>query len=210
MPQKAEMALRRQLVRPEGSEAEGDVNMVTNDSEAMTRDNPSRVKAFIGPILTFLLAVFLYVLAGHLDENPVEGQLGAFFWPKALLILLMASCGLKILESFFAFGKGVADAGLEGPSAEIDNRKLAVMIVMVLAAVFLVENIGFALANFLFLLGFMRIAGLKRKLPLFLISFLGTVFLLYLFVKIVYLPLPKGQWFFDDVTIAIYRFLHII
>jgi hypothetical protein len=27
-------------------------------------------------------------------------------------------------------------------------------------------------------------------------------------VKIVYLPLPKGQWFFDDMTIFLYRVLH--
>jgi hypothetical protein len=39
---------------------------------------------------------------------------------------------------------------------------------------------------------------------------LGTVLLLYLFVMVVYLPLPKGQWFFSDLTIAIYRLLHII
>jgi hypothetical protein len=56
----------------------------------------------------------------------------------------------------------------------------------------------------------MRIAGLRKKAPLFLTSVLGTIFLLYLFVKIVYLPLPKGQWFFDDMTIFLYRLLHII
>ena len=117
---------------------------------------------------------------------------------------------LKILESFFAFGKGVADTGLEGPPAEINNGKLAAMIVMVLAAVVCVDNLGFPIANFLFLLVFMRIAGLKRKIPLFLISFLGTIVLLYLFVKVVYLPLPKGQWFFNDLTIVIYRALRII
>jgi putative tricarboxylic transport membrane protein len=171
---------------------------------------PRRSAAFIGPVLIFLPAIFLYVLAGKLDENPQEGQLGAFFWPRAVLVLLMAACALKMLESFFAFGKGVAETGLEGPRAEIKNGKLAAMIFMVIAAVVAVENIGFPIANFLFLLGFMRIAGLQRKLPLFLISFLGTVILLYLFVKVVYLPLPKGQWFFDDLTVFIYRALRII
>jgi putative tricarboxylic transport membrane protein len=193
-----------------GLKAEGDMSMPTNHSETTIGNHPSRSKAFLGPILIFLVAIFFYVLSGKLDENPMEGQLGAFFWPKAILILLMAGCGLKVLESFFAFGKGVADIGLEGPPAEINNGKLAIMIILVLGAVFCVENIGFPLANFLFLLGFMRIAGLKKKFSLLLISLLGTVVLLYLFVKVVYLPLPKGQWFFDDITIAIYRILHII
>ena len=69
------------------------------------------------------------------------------------------------------------------------------MIVMLLAAVVCMEMIGFPLCNFLFLLLFMRIAGLKKKSHLLIISFLGTILLLYLFVKVVYLPLPKGNGF---------------
>jgi putative tricarboxylic transport membrane protein len=76
--------------------------------------------------------------------------------------------------------------------------------------VYFLDVIGFALANFFFLVFFMRIAGLRKKIPLVLTSALGTIFLIYLFVKVVYLPLPKGQWFFDDFTIALYRVLHII
>lgn len=36
-----------------------------------------------------------------------------------------------------------------------------------------------------------------------------TIGLLYLFVKVVYLPLPKGDGFFEAVTLALYRLLHI-
>jgi hypothetical protein len=84
------------------------------------------------------------------------------------------------------------------------------MIVAVLGVVFLMDMIGFVLANFLFLLLFMRIAGYRRMRSVSFISVLGTIGLLYLFVKIVYLPLPKGQFFFDDLTIFLYRMLYII
>jgi hypothetical protein len=30
------------------------------------------------------------------------------------------------------------------------------------------------------------------------------------FVKIVYIPLPRGDWFFDDITLMIYRALQIM
>ena len=36
-----------------------------------------------------------------------------------------------------------------------------------------------------------------------------TVSLLYLFVKVVYLPLPRGQGVVEDLTIALYRLLRI-
>jgi putative tricarboxylic transport membrane protein len=184
--------------------------MSQNHEEVIHKNAAPDFKSLIGPILIFLVAIFFFVLAGKLDENPMEGQLGAFFWPKAILILLMLSCGLKVLESFKGFGKGVADTGLEAPPAEIHAGKLIAMIIMLLAAVASMETIGFPLCNFLFLLLFMRIAGLKKKLHLLLISLLGTILLLYIFVKIVYLPLPKGDWFFTDFTIFLYRILHII
>jgi len=184
--------------------------MAQNNAEAIQEKPAPRLKSLTGPILIFLLAFFFFVLAFHLDETAAEGQLGAFFWPKAILILLMLSCGFKVLESFKGFGKGVADTGLSGPVAEVNTGKLAAMIGLLLAAVVCMEILGFPLSNFLFLLLFMRIAGLKKKTTLLLISVVGTVLLLYVFVKVVYLPLPKGQWFFTDFTIYLYRVLHII
>jgi putative tricarboxylic transport membrane protein len=186
------------------------VFMSQNNAEGIPKKAAPDFKSLSGPILIFLFAVFFYVLAGKMDENPAEGQLGAFFWPKAILILLMLSCGFKVLESFKGFGKGVADTGLEGPPAQVQTGKLVAMIVMLLAAVVCMETIGFPLCNFLFLLLFMRIAGLKKISHLLIISVLGTVLLLYIFVKVVYLPLPKGDWFFTDFTIFLYRVLHII
>ena len=167
-------------------------------------------KSLIGPILILLLALYFYFLAGKIDEPPGPEQLGAAFWPKMILIFLMASCGIKAGEILKVRGKEKAEAIQAEPPAEVNTPKLALMIAMVIAAVYFMDIIGFPLANFLFLLLFMRIAGLRKKLSLLLTSVLGTIFLLYLFVKVVYLPLPKGQWFFDDVTILLYRILHII
>lgn len=167
-------------------------------------------KSLIGPLLIFLAAVYFYFLAGQIDDPPGPDQLGAAFWPKMILIFLMVSCGIKAAEILKAGRSRDAGTTQGVPPSEVDTPKLAAMIVMIIAAVYFMDLIGFPLANFLFLLVFMRIAGLRRKGPLLLSASLGTVFLLYLFVKIVYLPLPKGQWFFDDITILLYRILHIL
>jgi putative tricarboxylic transport membrane protein len=182
----------------------------SNTEKLESRPSGSPLKSLMGPMLLFILAVYFYIIAGRIDENPIPGQLGPAFWPRMILLLLMLSCVLKALESFLAFGKGVADVGLSSPPPEVNVPKLVAMIVMVVAVVFFLDILGFALTNFLFLLLFLRIAGLRKKLSLFLVSFLGTIFLLYLFVWVVYLPLPKGEWFFSDLTIFIYRLLHII
>jgi putative tricarboxylic transport membrane protein len=176
----------------------------------MKKTREQAAKSLFGPLLIFLLAVYLYFLARQIDAPPGPDHLGAAFWPKMILILLMVSCGIKAVEILRAGGSRDAGATQPAPPSQADTPRLAAMIAVTIAAVFFMELIGFPLANFFFLLCFMRIAGLRRKGPLILWTSLGTVFLLYLFVKVVYLPLPKGQWFFDDVTIFLYRVLHII
>jgi hypothetical protein len=169
-----------------------------------------KVKPLMGPFLIFIAAVYFYVLAGSIDENPMPGQVGPAFWPRALLILLMASCVLKALESYLAFGKGIAEMGVESTPPDVSVSKLIAMIILILAVVPGMEILGFALANFIFLILFIRIAGMRKLPSLIVTSLLGTIFLLYLFGKIVYLPLPKGDWIFNDLTIFIYRLLYII
>jgi putative tricarboxylic transport membrane protein len=169
-----------------------------------------KVKPLIGPLLIFIAAIYFYVLAGSMDENPIPGQVGPAFWPRGILILLMASCVLKALESYFAFGKGIADIGMESAPPDISVSKLIAMIILVLAVVPGMEILGFALANFIFLILFIRIAGMRKLPSLIVTSLVGTIFLLYLFGKVVYLPLPKGDWIFNDLTIFIYRLLYII
>ena len=185
--------------------------MTPDPAEKMIgRYSDFKVKPLIGPLLIFIAAVYFYVLSGSIDENPMPGQVGPAFWPRALLILLMASCVLKALESYLAFGKGIADIGVESAPPDVSVSKLIAMIILVLAVVPGMEILGFALANFLFLILFIRIAGMRKLPSLIVTSLLGTIFLLYLFGKIVYLPLPKGDWIFNDLTIFIYRLLYII
>jgi len=160
-----------------------------------------------GPLLICGISIYFYYLAGKMEEFP--GQLGPAFWPKAILLLLMVSCGIKTIEILIAQQKGRTTGG-EASLPPVNVPILLGLIGIILGAVALMNEIGFLLTNVLFLLSFMYLAGVRKKITLILSSVLGTVILLYLFVKVVYLPLPKGSWFFDDLTIAIYRFLHLI
>jgi putative tricarboxylic transport membrane protein len=166
-------------------------------------------KSLTGPVLIVLAAVYFYFLAGTIDAPPGPEHLGAAFWPKMILIFLMISCVMKGGEVLRARRKSGSQEAAAGP-AEVETLKLGIMIVLILAAVYFMDILGFPLANFLFLVFFMRIAGLRKKIPLLLTSILGTILLLYIFVKVVYLPLPKGDWLFNDLTIFFYRLLRII
>jgi hypothetical protein len=163
-----------------------------------------------GPLLIFGVALCFYFLAGRLDEAPMPGQLGPYFWPRTILILLMVSCGVKSVE-ILSVRKETETPGEAGPSPLLIHiPKLGALIAMVIGVVFAMDKIGFLLSNFFFLLLFLFLTGLRRKFLLIFIPAGGTVVLLYLFVKVVYLPLPKGMWFFEDITLFLYRLLAVI
>jgi hypothetical protein len=185
--------------------------MKSASSDRERKRNPRGLFSLLkGPLLIFLFALFFYSLADKIEEVPIPGQLGPAFWPKMILILLMVSCGIKAGEILMAQRRGELKITEEEPPKAVNTLKLGAMIAMIIAVVLSMEAIGFPLANFLFLLLFMRIAGLRKEFSLVSTSVLGTVLLLYVFVKVVYLPLPKGQWFFADLTIFLYRVLYII
>ena len=159
----------------------------------------------IGPALLLFAGAGLFVAAGRLPVVPVPGQLGPDFWPRLVLVGLMASCALKILEAVRSRQPKAAQV----PPPPLSRSKLAGGIVLVLGYTALAPLLGFPLTNFLFLLAFMRLAGTRRLVPLLAVAVVGTVALLYLFVKVVYLPLPKGAGVMEDLTLFLYRLLRI-
>jgi hypothetical protein len=164
------------------------------------------MKAMLGPFIILVLAFYGYYLACCIDQAPSD-QLGADFWPKMILIFLMVSCGIKFVEIYIN-RKDLAAEAASRP--EMNNVKLTLMIVLLAATVVAIDVTGFAVGNLLFMLLFLYLAGMRKVVPLVAVSVIGTAVLVYVFAKIVYLPLPKGWGFFEDISLAIYRALFIL
>ena len=69
--------------------------------------------------------------------------------------------------------------------------------------------LGFPLATAGFIAAFMLLAGSRSPVAVGIAAVAGTVVLLYVFVNLVYLPLPKGDGVFETLTLALYRGLRI-
>jgi putative tricarboxylic transport membrane protein len=159
-------------------------------------------------LLIFSFALLAYLLLGNIEANDYPGHLGPAFWPKTVLSLLMIICGFKLVKIFFSHKEQIHLT--DNDHSDLNYFTLFAMIVTLFGGIVAMNVLGFLLANFIFLILFMRIAGLKKKLQLFMTSTIGTIFLLYLFIKVVYLPLPKGQGMFYDLTLYLYKVLHLI
>jgi putative tricarboxylic transport membrane protein len=155
------------------------------------------------PLLGLAASVALFAGSRGLDGVAREGQLGPGFWPRLVLAGLAIACLAKVAEAWRGRGAG----GEARP--ELSRARLAAGIALIVAYVVAVPVVGFPLTTAGFIAGFMILAGARAPAGIAAAAVVGTVSLLYLFVKAVYLPLPKGDLVFEAFTLAVYRALRI-
>jgi putative tricarboxylic transport membrane protein len=91
----------------------------------------------------------------------------------------------------------------------ISIATLAAGIALIVLYATLTPVIGFPVATAAFIIAFMALAGVRSAAGLAAAAAIGTIGLIYVFVKIVYLPLPKGDGPFETLTVAVYRALRV-
>jgi putative tricarboxylic transport membrane protein len=182
-----------------------------------------RLKGAAFNLVLFLAAVYLFYLAGYFQYDIREGQLGPGFWPRLLL-------GLVIVLTFYDIVLGLVRGSTAGEVKgvlgnkdqanqeedglpEEENKRYPMLLfigcLMTLAYVFLINIIGFTICTFLYLAGFMYAGRYRRHTVIIVSSLLGTLFFVFLFIKVVYVSLPTGVPPFEGLTLIIYSLLGI-
>ena len=158
------------------------------------------------PLLGVALALALLPWTWGLDV--MARGLGPGFWPRLALAGLALACVAKFVEEWRRTRADVVAGAGAGP-APISCGKLAAGIALILGYVLLTPPAGFALVTGLFIAAFMMLCGARSTLAVAANVVIGTVGLLYAFVRLVYLPLPKGDGPFEALTLALYRALRL-
>lgn len=163
----------------------------------------ARVAALLAGVLG---SAALWASTWPLDAMVPRGQLGPAFWPRLVLIGLAVACLLKLRDERRARPGDVAAPEI---LPRVSASRLGLAIACILAYVITAPRLGFPLATAAFIAVFMRVAGARRVRSIAATALLGTVILLYTFIKLVYLPFPKGDGPFERVTLGLYRALGI-
>jgi putative tricarboxylic transport membrane protein len=164
------------------------------------------VTRVLAPLGGLLLTLALLAASRGLDQVAREGQLGPGFWPRLVLAGLAVACLGKLLSEW----RQRARVGeVTPPAAPISRARLAAGIALVVLYVLATPSVGFAFASVAFIAAFMTLAGARSPLVIAANALAGTAILLYTFVRLVYLPLPKGEGVFEALTLAVYRALRI-
>lgn len=168
-------------------------------------------------------AGFLYYVAAHIQYHARAGVLGPDFWPKALLGLVLVTCFYKIVTGLLPGRRGEAGGVLEdimeesaeqhggAPAAAGERRPWMLLGGMALSALYVwaVTPLGFFSATVTYLAAFMALGGYRRWGVIAAVSVAGTLFLLFLFMKLVYVSLPIGEGPFAQVTLLLMQLLRI-
>lgn len=160
----------------------------------------------------FAAAVLLYILAGRIEYTARPGELGPDFWPKLALGLMAAVSLFEIARALFshtrAETRGIADR-LDPGEGEEDAPRRPVLLVsgiaLTVAYGLLIPTLGFPVATWAYLVLFMYLGGFRAHGVIWLSSLAGVAVLSLLFLKVVYVSLPRGVPPFDHVTDLIVR-----
>jgi putative tricarboxylic transport membrane protein len=174
------------------------------------------VRAALGVALPLAVAAACAALATAFVAPGVDldamtrGVIGPATWPKAMLYCAAAAAGLLalagLLEVFAPHPEGKAGGAAQSDYHE--GRSLGA-VALVMAYGIALPLAGFAWTTLAFIAAWLVLSGVRRLLFVALVSVLGTLGVLYLFVKVSLMPLDRGTGVFEQATVALYRVLGI-
>jgi putative tricarboxylic transport membrane protein len=188
---------------------------------------PQRLRALAPYVVVFALAAYFLHVASHFTFTPRGGRLGPDVWPRTILVLTMLVCALRI-----AFGlrtpRGDAAAGVDGglladvakdaghasdaateAPAERYPARLAIGIALTVAYVATLGITGFAVGTFIYMLAMTVVGRYRRYGVATIVSLAGTLVLMFVFMKVVYLSLPLGVAPFESVSLTLMRLMGV-
>jgi hypothetical protein len=171
--------------------------------------------------LLLAAASVLYYFALRIDTSAAAGRISPDFWPRAVLTLLAVVCVYELAKSLLSADARSAggmlqdlldtsEAPVEAPSAAPPSiLRLALGMGATLAYVLLAGVLGFFLATAAYLAAFVVIGGYRRWGVIAACALCGSLALVVVFMKIVYVSLPLGAGPFRALSLGLLALLGV-
>jgi len=168
---------------------------------------PARGKKFHGDIIfcaVLIIVAFLLLLISTTTIKVDKDSLGPFFWPKVMLIGLII-CG--VLKLVMHLRKGTRSFTKESTEVRPDYKITFLSMLFVLGYFLGIVFLGYPLASLMFIPLFAYLGGVRKFTVLAATSIGLTIITSILFVGLMYVSLPRGEWIFFDVTNFLFSIL---
>ncbi len=184
-----------------------------------------RKAARIAPYgIVLAIAGYLYYSASQIEYFAPGGRIGPDFWPKMVLILMIATCVYEIVKiGLFSRDETVSGVlqtlSASPPAHESDpadatgGRTYPLLLILGIAATVLYAAVvpvaGFFLTTLVYLVAFMYVGRYRRMGIAFGVSLVGTLLMLYFFMKVAYISLPIGTAPFSAVSLYLMQIMGV-
>lgn len=183
-----------------------------------------RARSLLSEALLLVICGIFWVQTTSFEQEGAEG-LGPTFVPRLLIVLLVVCALARMLQKVLAWPRGepsvaaprehTGDGQLhveEGAIAEEDypssTRHLLLGIALAVGYVLGTTYLGYPLATLLVVVVFVWTASRLTWVTLAVAFGIALTFP-YIFVKVVFIDLPRGVGVFDDFTVWLYNLLGI-
>ena len=173
---------------------------------------PEQKSLNAGECVTFLfiifISIYLYKTAGTYATEDL--RFGADFWPKVILIGLIAVSFWKVIDFGHTWHKSrIKTIQIEKNTSWLNKNiiEFSKPFFVVLGYFLAINYIGFLIANLLFLPLIMHVSHLKTKAGFFFYPIISSVLAMLIFVKYLYISFPLGFGIFREVNAVILSLL---
>jgi hypothetical protein len=159
------------------------------------------------PAIWLVIAVGMWVYSYRFDQELSTYALGPVWWPRAVILLIAVSAVGAFLHDLGRLGTWGGNSravvrAQDGGAAEMDGRarmRLAGAIVVPLIYVWLLPRTGYYASTPFFIATYMYVLGVSSWRTIAIATLLAYAALLLVFTRLLYIPLPTGNWpgFYD-------------
>lgn len=198
----------------------------------------SRLRAVLPYVVVLVLAGGLFHLASGFTYARSGDRLGPEVWPRAILLLTIVTCAVRIVRLLFQGGDAAlagaaptpeaeavreaveverggdalpVDATIEAAEADVPLSPVRLLagIAATVLYVLLLPVLGFALDTAVFIAAMCRIGNYRRWGVIVPTAVAGSLAFMFVFQRIVYVSLPIGTPPFDGLALALMRLMGI-
>jgi putative tricarboxylic transport membrane protein len=175
-------------------------------------------------VIILAIGGVLYHSASGIDYSAPAGRIGPDFWPRMVLILMIATCVYEIVK-IGLFSKHDRVSGVlqtlsaapptdeSHPPAAGDGRTYPLLLVSGIVVTVLYAAVvpvaGFFLTTFSYLVAFMYLGRYRRMGLSIGVSLAGTLLMFYFFMKVAYISLPIGTAPFSAVSVLLMQVMGV-
>jgi putative tricarboxylic transport membrane protein len=155
-----------------------------------------------------VVVALFHVAPGVNFASMARGVVSPVTWPKAMLLAAAAAGALLALVNLLEL-LSIREPSPAAPREDYHEGRSAGAVALLVAYGIAIPFIGIAWATPIFIAGWLLLGDIRKPLTVGLISILGTIGILYFFVKLSAMPLDRGKGVFEQATVALYRLLGI-